>query len=280
MRRRSAPSRTPSTTSKNTAPPDTAGERREGRAAALAERLALPISNLSLLEEALVHSSYPNDHPAEPIRSNDRLEFLGDAVIGLIFSEALFVESPDDDEGVLTARRARLVSSPALARLATRIGLGEYLLLGEGAERARERRRPTVLESAFEALVGAIYLDRGYAQTRQWLLAVAEPELADRPAPAALKSAKSRLLEAMQALTGRPPTYRVVSATGPDHARWYVVEAILGDEVLGAGGGRSRRAAEMQAAETALVRLAGPEPAVAEPASAEPTPAEPTGRVN
>jgi ribonuclease-3 len=160
---------------------------------------------------------------------------------------------------VLTARRARLVSSPALARLAARIRLGDYLLLGEGAERAHERRRPTVLESAFEALVGAVYLDQGYRRTRDWLRALAKPELADRPAPAALKSAKSRLLEATQALTGRHPTYRVVTATGPDHARWYVVEAVLGEEVLGTGGGRNRRAAEMEAAEAALVRLAGPQ---------------------
>jgi ribonuclease-3 len=179
-------------------------------------------------------------------------------VIGLVFSEALFAESNEDDEGVLTARRSRLVSSPALARLAARIHLGEYLLLGEGAERAHERRRPTVLESAFEALVGAVYLDRGYPETRRWLRSLAEPELADRPAPAALKSAKSQLLEATQALTGRPPTYRVVSSTGPDHARWYVVEAMLGDDVLGSGGGRSRRAAEMEAAETALAGLTEP----------------------
>jgi ribonuclease III len=268
MRRRSARSRTPSTTSKSTAPPDTAGVLHEGRAAALAERLGLPITNLALLEEALVHSSYPNDHPGETIRSNERLEFLGDAVISMIFSEALFRESGDDDEGVLTARRARIVSSPALARLASRIRLGDYLLLGEGAERAHERRRPTVLESAFEALVGAVYLDRGYPQTREWLLSLAGPELADRPAPAALKSAKSRLLEATQALTGRPPTYRVVTATGPDHARWYVVEAVLEGDVLGTGGGRNRRAAEMEAAEAALVRLAGPDPAGAADAAA------------
>jgi ribonuclease-3 len=198
----------------------------------------------------------------------------------LIFSEELFRESGDDDEGVLTARRARVVSSPALARLAARIRLGDYLLLGEGAERAQERRRPTVLESAFEAVVGAIYLDQGYPRTRDWLRALAAPELADRPTPAALKSAKSRLLETSQALTGRHPTYRVVTATGPDHARWYVVEALLGNEVLGSGGGQNRRAAEMEAAEAALVRLAGPHgDAVADShadAIAEPTTADPT----
>jgi ribonuclease III len=188
----------------------------------------------------------------------------------LIFSEALFRESGDDDEGVLTARRARLVSSPALARLAARIRLGDYLLLGEGAERAQERRRPTVLESAFEAVVGAIYLDQGYARTRDWLRALAAPELADRPPPTALKSAKSRLLEATQALTGRHPTYRVVTATGPDHARWYMVEALVGGEVLGTGGGRNRRAAEMEAAEAALLRLAGPEGAAADLPAADP----------
>ena len=161
----------------------------------------------------------------------------------------------------MTARRARLVSTAALARLAGRIGLGDFLLLGEGAERAQERRRPTVLESAFEAVVGAIYLDLGYDRTEEWLLDVARPELLEPSTAATLKSAKSRLLEATQALVGQPPTYRVVDATGPDHARWYVVEALLGEEVLGSGGGRNRREAETEAAEIALTRLSGPTPA-------------------
>jgi ribonuclease-3 len=260
MRRRSEPSRTPSTTSKSTAPPE-AGAANSSRAQAFAERLGLPISDLALLEQALVHSSYPNDHPADDVASNQRLEFLGDAVIELIFSEALFERHPEDDEGLLTARRARMVSTPALADLARRIGVADYLLLGEGAERAGERRRPTVLESAFEAVVGAIYLDRGYVPTTEWLVALARPELDARASAMALKSAKSRLLEATQALVGEPPTYRIVKASGPDHARWYVVEALLREEVLGTGGGANRREAETQAAEAALKRLASSDPA-------------------
>jgi ribonuclease-3 len=181
--------------------------------------------------------------------------------VSLVFSEALFDEHPGDDEGLLTARRARLVSTRALSRLAERVGLGEFLLLGEGAERARERSRPSVLGAAFEALVGAVYIDRGFAATRDWLLRLAAPELASRPSAASLKSPKSRLQEATQALNKRTPTYRVVSDAGPDHARWYVVEVLVDGEVLGSGGGGSRREAETEAASAALERLAGPEPA-------------------
>jgi ribonuclease-3 len=173
----------------------------------------------------------------------------------------LFALHPGDDEGLLTARRARLVSTPTLAHLARRIGVGDYLLLGEGAERAGERSRPTVLESAFEAVVGAVYLDLGYDPTQRWLLELARPEFTEKWTAATLKSAKSRLLEATQALVGEPPTYRIVEATGPDHARWYVVEAVLHDEVLGSGGGRNRREAETQAAEVALRRLSSFSPA-------------------
>jgi ribonuclease III len=261
MPRRSAPSRTPPTTSTSTARPEPAGRRTDaapptaGDAAALAARLGLDFADLELLGQALVHSSFTNDHPELPRGSNQRLEFLGDSVVSLIVADALYRQHPDEHEGSLTARRAAMVSTAGLSRLAERIGLGDFIVLGEGAERAGERTRSSVLESGFEAVVAAVYVEFGFEKTRTWLLQLAGPELAERPAVQSLKSPKSRLLEASQALTGRPPTYRVLSVEGPDHARRYEVEAMMGGAAVGKGSGPSRREAETEAAAAALERI-------------------------
>jgi ribonuclease-3 len=231
-------------------------------AAALAARLGLPFTDLAVLSEALVHSSYPNEHPELGLRSNERLEFLGDSVVSLVFSDAFLRRHPDDDEGLLTARRAAIVSTRGLARLAERIDLGGYLVLGQGADRAQERRRPSVLAASLEAVIGAIYLELGLDAARDWLLELAAPELEVEQPLIALKSPKSRLQEAAYVRTGRAPTYRVVSAVGPDHAKHFVVEAMVAGEVLGRGEGPNRRAAEQQAAATALDRLAPVRPSV------------------
>ena len=231
-------------------------------AAALAARLGLPFTDLAVLSEALVHSSYPNEHPELGLRSNERLEFLGDSVVSLVFSDAFLRRHPDDDEGLLTARRAAIVSTRGLARLAERIDLGGYLVLGQGADRAQERRRPSVLAASLEAVIGAIYLELGLDAARDWLLELAAPELEVEQPLIALKSPKSRLQEAAYVRTGRAPTYRVVSAVGPDHAKHFVVEAMVAGEVLGRGEGPNRRAAEQQAAATALDRLAPVRPSI------------------
>ncbi len=223
----------------------------------LAGSLGLPVRDLELLAEALVHRSYTNERPAAPVASNDRLEFLGDSVIALIVSEALFTRHPDEDEGALTTRRATIISTAGLAALARRIGLGSYLLLGAGADRSGERERDSVLEGSFEAVAGAIFLDLGMEATREWLLALLAPEL-DAPRPAgSLKPAKSQLQEESYARTGSAPTYRVVSAEGPDHDKLYVVEVQVGPDVLATGQGRNRRDAETDAAGAALSRLPG-----------------------
>jgi ribonuclease-3 len=223
-----------------------------GSAAALAARLGLTFRDLSLLSEALVHSSYPNEHPELELRSNERLEFLGDAVVSLVFSEAFFRRQPSDDEGLLTARRASIVSTRGLSRLAQRIDLGDELLLGQGADRANERQRDSILAAGLEAVVGAIYLELGLDTARDWLLAVAAPELAAEPPLVSLKSPKSRLQEQAYARTGRAPVYRVLSAAGPDHDKTYVVEALVGGVVVGRGQGGNRRDAETEAAAAAL----------------------------
>jgi ribonuclease III len=222
------------------------------RAAALAQRLGLQLRDPGLLDQALVHSSYLHEHPEAARGHNERLEFLGDAVVNLAMSEVLFERHPGDDEGILSARRAAIVSTTGLSRLAGRLELGESLLLGEGEAARGGRRRPALLASAFEAVAGALYLDLGWPATRDWLIALAAPEL-DHDAPiGSLKSPKSRLQEHTQRSTGGRPTYRVLDATGPDHEKLFQIEVEVDGTVLGRGEGPSRRVAETAAAAQAL----------------------------
>jgi ribonuclease-3 len=220
----------------------------------LAERLGLTFSDFSLLEQALVHSSYVHEQPAVGA-SNERLEFLGDSVISLIVSEALFERYPNDDEGSLTTRRAAIVSARGLARIAQRLDLGAFLQLGLGATSAGERTRKSVLAATFEAVVGAVYLELGLARTKRWLRNVAEPELAESSAIDLLKPSKSVLQERAYQTTGRAPHYQLLSDAGPPHARHYVVEVRVGGRPMGRGEGRSRRDAETEAAREALVAM-------------------------
>jgi ribonuclease III len=229
----------------------------EAAAAELADRLGLRFADLSLLAQALVHSSYTNEQ-SSAARSNDRLEFLGDAVVALVVSEALFARHPDADEGELTTRRAAIVSARGLASVANRLQLGDYVVLGHGASLAGERARNSILAGAFEAVTGAIYTEQGLDGTRQWLLQVFAPELEAELPVQKLKAPKSRLQELAYAQTGRPPHYRMLSSEGPHHDRVYEVEVSIGGRSLGRGSGRNRRDAETAAAEEALEAL-GPE---------------------
>ena len=224
-------------------------------AEALAERIGLPVGDLDLLEQALVHSSWHHEHREAALGHNERLEYLGDAVVSLAISASLYARYPDDDEGYLSARRAAIVSSTGLARLAARIELGSYLMLGEGEAQRSGRRRPLLLASAFEAVAGALFLDLGFEPVRAWLIELAEPELAADATIGALKSPKSRLQEYTQRTTGDRPTYRVTDTTGPDHERSFRIEVWVSDELLGVGQGPSRRVAETAAAAEALDHL-------------------------
>ena len=219
---------------------------------ALTERLGLPIRDRDLLAQALVHSSWLHEHPDLARGHNERLEFLGDAVVSLAVSEALYLRHPADDEGVLSARRAAIVSTLGLARLAARLELGSFLLLGEGEAQRGGRVRPSLLASAFEALVGAIYLDLGWEPARDWILQWAAEELSADTALTTLKSPKSRLQEHTQRTTGERPLYRLLEAVGPDHEKQFRIEVVVDGRVLGAGEGPSRRVAETSAAAEAL----------------------------
>jgi ribonuclease-3 len=226
-------------------------------AAALAERLGLPVRDLGLLQQALIHSSYLHEHRDLADGHNERLEFLGDSVVSLAISDALYRRHVYDDEGILSARRASIVSTAGLARLANRLELGEYLLLGEGESQRGGRRRPGLLASAFEAVVGAVYLDLGYEAASGFVVSLASPELtSDRPL-GSLKSPKSRLQEFTQRMSGERPQYRLVEATGPDHDKIFRVEVAVAGRVVGVGEGHSRRLAETEAAARAIETLRG-----------------------
>jgi len=226
-----------------------------GSAAALARRLGLRIRDPDLLDQALVHSSYLHEHPEAARGHNERLEFLGDAVVNLAISEVLFERHPGDDEGLLSARRAAIVSTIGLSRLAGRVELGDSLLLGEGEAARGGRRRPSLLASAFEAVAGALYLDLGWRATRDWVVRLAAPELEHIAPAGSLKSPKSRLQEHTQRTSGGRPTYRVLDASGPDHEKVFRIEVEVDGVVLGRGEGPSRRIAETAAATQALEAL-------------------------
>jgi len=274
MPRRSAPSRTQSTTSTSTPPDATAASPAAPSgptavttgpsvtaAATLAARLALPLAGSALLHQALVHSSYLHEHPDAAPDHNERLEFLGDAVVNLAISEALFTRHPTDDEGFLSARRAAIVSTTGLARLADRLDLGALLLLGEGEAQRGGRSRPALLASAFEALVGSLYLELWYERVKAWLMEHAAPEIGQDLPEGSLKSPKSQLQEYTQRASGGRPLYRLVDATGPDHERTFQVAVEVDGHVVGQGSGPSRRVAETAAALMALdaIRAGGPD---------------------
>lgn len=230
----------------------------------LAAQLGLPVRDPELLGQALVHSSYLHEHRAEARSHNERLEYLGDAVVSLAISAALYDHRPTDDEGALSARRAAIVSTTGLARLAARLDLGSWLLLGEGESQRGGRLRPSLLASAFEAVAGAVYLDLGFEAAREWITRVAAPELASDAALGSLKSPKSRLQEHTQRLAGERPAYHLVEVTGPDHERIFRIEVSVGGTVVGRGEGSSRRIAETIAASSAIDALKQVEPGEAE----------------
>jgi len=206
----------------------------------------------SLLRQALVHTSYLNENPGIDVGSNERLEFLGDAALGVVVAQELYKEYPEVDEGRLTELRAHLVRRDTLARAAARIDLGEYLQLGRGEDAAGGRRRPTNLARAYEALVGAIFLDGGLARVRAFVKRTLREELKGLRAGGMPHDPKSRLQEVIQSRWQTTPTYKLMKTEGPDHARRFTVQVMIGGRSLGTGEGRSKQMAEKEAAQHAL----------------------------
>lgn len=220
----------------------------------LERNLGWSFRNRALLLEALTHRSYLNEHPEEGIRDNERLEFLGDAVLQLVVSADLFRRFPDWPEGRLTELRTALIRGERLAAWAQALELGRWLRLGKG-EAEGQRIRPSVLADAFEALLGALYLDGGLPAVEA-LMGRLLPDAVDRALrDLAWHDPKGRLQHWSQTVRGLTPTYRVVAVEGPPHAARFTVQVLIGDEVVGEGQGSSKREATREAARNALLRL-------------------------
>jgi len=220
--------------------------------AVLQEVLGVSFSDLSLLEQSVVHSSYINENPGFTAGSNERLEFLGDAVLSFIIAERLYQEYPGFTEGEMTKARSGIVCRDTLVRIARSVGLGDYLYLGKGEEASEGRNKPANLEDAMEAVIAAIFLDSGLGITRDFVIKYFRKEIRKAINQGVDSDYKSRLQEILQSDRQLTPTYRLVEATGPDHDKIFTVEVLAGDEVLGKGSGGSKKMAENEAARSAL----------------------------
>ncbi len=207
-----------------------------------------------LLQRALVHSSYGFEQ-LDNGRNNETLEFLGDAVLDLAVSDMLFHMYPGIREGELTKMRAELVRETTLARMAGTIKLSDFLLLGKGEEATQGRKKSSILAAAFEALVAAIYLDRGYEKARDFISSHFAPLLPAKKEKMQVEDAKSLLQEKLQEQFNQVPTYHLDAEKGPAHAKKFTVSVRFMSEVLGTGTGSSKKGAEQQAAETALASI-------------------------
>ena len=223
---------------------------------ALQSKLGTGFNDLSLLQQAFVHRSYLNENPDFKLGSNERLEFLGDAFLSLVIAEVLYCEFADLSEGEMTKLRSDLVRQDSLARLASAMGLGEYLYLGQGEEKGGGRKRSRNMACTLEALIGAAFVDQGFEATKSFVLRVFGSSIAEVRQRGLASDYKSKLQELIQAESQERPTYRLVEAVGPDHDKTFWVEVVVGGETLGRGSGKSKQAAEKDAAKQALEKRA------------------------
>jgi len=222
---------------------------------ALQQILGISFNDPSLLEQALVHSSYINENPCLASTSNERLEFLGDAILDMVVAEKLYQDCPQLNEGEMTKLRSALVRQDTLFRMAKTVKLGDYLYLGKGEEAGGGRNKPANLAGALEAVIAAIFLDQGLASARSFILGLLDKELQKVISQGTRADYKSQLQEFIQARWQQTPTYHVIESTGPDHDKRFTVEVKVGETVLGSGSGKGKRRAETEAARSALNRL-------------------------
>ncbi len=205
-----------------------------------------------LLRRALTHSSYANEHHMDKTGCNERLEFLGDAVLELATSHFLYTTYPDKPEGEMTKLRASIVCEPTLAFCAREFGLGDYLLLGKGEDATGGRKRDSVVSDAMEALIGAIYLDGGFASAKEFIHRYI---LNDIDHKQLFYDSKTILQEMVQASHDGVLEYEIIKEEGPDHNKTFEVRALLGDREIGRGTGRTKKAAEAEAAYRGILKL-------------------------
>ena len=219
----------------------------------LEQSLGYHFRDISLLQQALTHSSYANERWRDSLASNERLEFLGDSILGMITAEYLYRTFPQRPEGELTKIRADLVCETSLAQVANRLGLGEYLLLGHGEEQGGGRRRISILADAVESILAAIYLDGGFpaalSMVQRFILTdipIEHPRNMDY---------KTKLQELVQQQKNQVIQYALIGESGPDHAKEFQIELCLNGQIVGTGSGSSKKRAEQEAAKSALEKL-------------------------
>ena len=219
----------------------------------LEKKLNYTFRDPALLSEALSHSSYANEHRSAGLNSNERLEFLGDSVLGFVTAEFLFVQHPDLPEGDLTRIRAALVCEGSLVQVAKSLDLGSYLKLGKGEAHGGGRARPSIQADAVEAMLAAVYLDGGIGQARKLIHDLVLTD--EKEKTAAGRDFKTALQELVQRESGQVLTYRLTGESGPDHAKTFCMEVQLNGKTIGAGQGRSKKEAEQAAAKAAVASL-------------------------
>jgi len=220
----------------------------------LEKRLGYSFQNRALLENALTHSSYANENRGKGLESNERLEFLGDSVLGMVTADYLFRAHPDLPEGDLTRTRAALVCEGGLVVVARAVGLGSYLKLGRGEDAGGGRERDSILADAVEAVIAAIYLDGGIGSARKFI----QRFILDRESEkSAKRDYKTTLQELVQRESGQVLEYRLLGSSGPDHAKVFQVEVELNGSGIGSGEGHSKKEAEQMAARAAIEKLNG-----------------------
>ena len=218
----------------------------------LEKNIGITFKNKDLLTEALTHRSYLNEFPRWPLPHNERLEYLGDAVLELIVSDELFRKFPTQPEGQLTVLRAALVNYQILARVAEGIGLQKFVLMSRGEKKDTGRAREVILANAIEAVIGAIYLDQGFDVARRFALHFVMTNLDEVLKTKSYKDAKSELQEAVQEKLKLTPTYRTLGETGPAHKRIFTMGVYFGEKLIAEGSGPSKQEAELEAARSAL----------------------------
>lgn len=220
--------------------------------ATLEKEIRIKFKNRTLLETALIHKSYINEHRSEGRKHNERMEFLGDAVLELVTTDFLFATFPASGEGELTTFRSALVKGKHLSEVARTLGLGEYLLLSHGEEKSGGREKNYILANTLEALIGAIYLDRGFEVAHKFIDRFILTNLGDILQKGLHVDAKSRFQELSQERLSTTPNYRVMSEEGPDHNKTFEIGAFVGEEEVARGKGSSKQKAEEAAATSAL----------------------------
>lgn len=219
---------------------------------AFEQEAGVTFQNKELLQQAFTHRSYINEHRSAINQHNERLEFLGDAVLELVITDFLYHKYPTKPEGELTSYRAALVNSETCSRVASTLHFNDYLLLSRGEAKDTGRARQYILADTFEAVIGAIYLDQGYAAARDFISSHLSPLIEEVVEKGTWVDAKSKFQEQAQEHTGITPTYETIEESGPDHDKHFSVGVYLGDELVATGTGNAKQEAEQEAAKRGL----------------------------